>query len=594
MCGIIAYIGKKDAYSSIINGLKKLEYRGYDSSGIALMNGQLSLHKKKGDVQVLESYMSGKSRCGNIGLGHTRWATHGIPSDSNAHPHQSTSRRFTIVHNGIIENFTSLKNMLVNEGFTFQSDTDSEVLVQLIEWHQKKYNLNTHQAITRSLDLVEGSYAFVLFDLNNPDQLWACRKQSPLVIGIGKKENFIASDILAFNQEIEQVIYLPEETLAHFDDQGNYSLFDNNLTPIEPQISRIKKSVFSNSKDGYESFMLKEIFEQPKAIENLISKLETTNLKPNYRKIIITACGTSWHSGYLAKRLIESQCRIHVSLHLSSEYRHSQPIINEDDLMIAISQSGETADTIAALEMAKAKNCPTLGIVNVKQSTIDRMCDQSFYLNVGPEIGVASTKAFTGQYVSILHVVSSLLKAQGNASNEVIDTSILNISDSLQEALDRIDVLKISRKLENAKSTIFLGRGMMHPIALEGALKLKEISYIHAEGFAAGELKHGPIALIDHNMPVIALCHNDRHLPKMISNVQEVKARGGIIIMIKTDDVQIPPNLADVTLSLPNADELIAPIIFNLPLQLIAHQVSKAKNLNVDRPRNLAKSVTVE
>lgn len=594
MCGIMAYIGKKQAYPILIDGLKKLEYRGYDSSGVALMNGSLSLLKKEGKVSELEAFTSGKKTDGNIGLGHTRWATHGIPSDINAHPHQSESGRLTIVHNGIIENHDALKNTLLENGMQFQSDTDTEVLVQLIEWIQKKYQLSTLSALARSLEMVEGSFALVLFDLYNPTKLWAARRQSPLVVGIGDTDLYVSSDAMPLAKYVDDVVYVDNDIVIEMNDNGELHFLDLQLLPVSQDVIQINQEEMTCDKAGFDSFMLKEIYEQPDATARLLESNTDINLLMDFDRIIFTACGTSWHSGLIAEYLIEKYARINVEVEYASEFRYRNPVLSSRDLVIGISQSGETADTIAALELAKENGCQTMALVNVENSTISRLVDQFIYLNAGPEIGVASTKAFTNQLVAILKLVDKLMVKKNPQFSNLLNKELDRLPQLMEVTLKRLWTDKVAEMISHHSNALFLGRGVMYPIALEGALKLKEISYIHAEGYPAGEMKHGPIALIDDQMPVIAICNNDQHLSKILSNIEEVKARKAKIIIIKSKSVDLPNGLADLVIETPDCHELIAPIIQNLPLQLIAYNAATLLNLDVDKPRNLAKSVTVE
>ncbi len=592
MCGIMAYIGKKQAYPILLDGLKKLEYRGYDSSGVAIMNGSLSLLKKEGKVEALEAFAIDKKTEGNIGLGHTRWATHGVPSDINAHPHQSQSGRLTIVHNGIIENHDSLKEMLIGNGFVFQSDTDTEVLVQLIEWFQVKYKVSTRSALARALEIVDGSFAVVLFDLYEPKKLWAARRQSPLVLGVGNGECLIASDTMPIASYLDKVIYVESDLIIEMNDEGDYTFFDLELKEVKQLIHMITDKSFVADKGNFDSYMLKEIYEQPHTVANLVADKSELNLDFDIDRIIITACGTSWHSALIAEYLIEKFARVNVEVEYASEFRYRYPVLSNRDLVIGISQSGETADTIAALEMTIAAGCHTMAFVNVENSTIDRIVDQSIYLKAGTEIGVASTKAFTNQLTAINYLVAQLILKSETAVN--CDFNNTKLESLIRETLEKTDIANVAEMIALSKNALFLGRGTMYPVALEGALKLKEISYIHAEGYPAGEMKHGPIALIDEAMPVIALCPNDEHLPKTLSNIQEVKARKGKVIIVKTTDVELPEGLADYTIDVPVCTEAEAPIIMNIPLQLLAYQVATNLSLDVDKPRNLAKSVTVE
>ncbi len=594
MCGIMAYIGKKQAYPILLDGLKKLEYRGYDSSGVAVMNGSLSLLKKEGKVSALETFAADKKTEGNIGLGHTRWATHGEPSDLNAHPHQSQSKRLTIVHNGIIENHGPLKKMLQEYGFDFQSDTDTEVLVQLVEWLQTKYSIATRAALARALEMVEGSFAIVLFDLYEPAKLWAARRQSPLVLGLGDGECLISSDAMPLAKYLEEVVYVENDIIIEMTDNGENTFYNLKLKEVDQPIVRISQEELISEKEGYDSFMLKEIYEQPRAIARLLKSQSKIDLVKNYDRIIFTACGTSWHSGLIAEYIIEKFGRINVEVEYASEFRYRNPVLSDRDLVIGISQSGETADTIAALEMAKESGCQTMALVNVKNSTIARLVDQIIFLDAGPEIGVASTKAFTNQLVGILSLLRALLSKSNPTLSEEIKNEINKLPLLVEDTLMNFRSYEVSCALQYYSSALFLGRGTMYPVALEGALKLKEISYIHAEGYPAGEMKHGPIALIDEYMPVIAICNNDEHLSKILSNVQEVKARQGVVIIIKSKSTVIPEGLADYVVETPDCHEILAPIIQNLPLQIISYQVATKLGLDVDKPRNLAKSVTVE
>lgn len=590
----MAYIGKKQAYPILLDGLKKLEYRGYDSSGVAIMNGSLSLLKKEGNVSALENYSIDKKTSGNIGLGHTRWATHGEPSDLNAHPHQSQSCRYTMVHNGIIENHEPLKKMLQKHGFQFQSDTDTEVFVQLIEWFQSQYSLSTRTALARALEVVEGSFAIVLFDLYSPTKLWAARRQSPLVIGLADNECYIASDSMPLVSSVEEVIYIENNLIVEMNDIGDYDIFDLDLNEQGHEITTISKESLAFSKGDYESYMLKEIYEQPSRVSDFIKRELPVEIPENFDRIVITACGSSWHTGLIAEYLFEQYARIQVEVEYASEFRYRNPILSERDLVIGISQSGETADTMAALEMAKEAGCKTMALVNVSSSSIARLVDQHIDIMAGPEIGVASTKAFTNQLIAIYKLLHKFLEIRNPNLAMEIQLELGHISNILHQTISEIDLKSIAEIISTHKNALFLGRGTMYPIALEGALKLKEISYIHAEGYPAGEMKHGPIALIDEQMPVIAVCNNDRHLQKILSNIQEVKARKAIVIIVKHKGVIIPDGLADYIIETPNCHEILSPIVQNIPLQLIAYYAASKLNLDVDKPRNLAKSVTVE
>lgn len=594
MCGIMAYIGKKEAYPILLKGLKKLEYRGYDSSGVAIMNGSLSLLKKEGKVKELEAFAKNKKTAGNIGIGHTRWATHGIPSDYNAHPHQSQSKQLSIVHNGIIENHTELRKFLTKDGFTFQSDTDTEVLVQLVEWLKNKYILSTKEALARALEMVEGSFAIVLFDINNPTKLYSARRQSPLAIGLGDGCVYLSSDAIPLSDYTSDVIYIEDDIIVELDDQGQYDFCDLNLNSVEQEIDQIDFNSEQTEKGDFDSFMLKEIHEQPVKAQELIDKPFDYSFDFDIDRIVITACGSSWHSGLIAEYLIEKYARINVEVEYASEFRYRHPVLSSRDLVIGISQSGETADTIAALELAKENNCKTLAFVNTENSTISRLVDQSFQIHAGSEIGVASTKAFTNQVIVLTKFLVSILQKSDPLKGMQLNKALLTLPNQLDELLATIDVEEVAQLVSGYDQALFLGRGVMFPIALEGALKLKEISYIHADGYAAGEMKHGPIALVDEALPIIAFCNNDEHLPKVLSNIQEVKARSGIIIIIKSEDVVLPVDLADYVIETPASHSAIAPIVQNIPLQLLAYKVASILGLDVDRPRNLAKSVTVE
>lgn len=590
----MAYIGKQEAYPILIKGLKKLEYRGYDSSGVAIMNGSLSLLKKEGKVNDLETFAQNKKTDGNIGIGHTRWATHGIPSDYNAHPHQSQSEKLSIVHNGIIENHEQLRKMLMTDGYTFQSETDTEVLVQLIEWLKDKYKLSTKEALARALETVEGSFAIVLFDKENPTKLLAARRQSPLALGIGNDCTYISSDAMPISDYTSKVIYLEDDIIVELDDNGNYSFCDLDLDIYQQDISLINYKSQDTSKGDFDSYMLKEINEQPVTSKALIDSEIDFSLDSDINRIVITACGSSWHSGLIAEYLIEKYARINVEVEYASEFRYRCPVLSSKDLVIGISQSGETADTIAALKLAKSNNCKTLAFVNAENCTISRIVDQSFLLHAGAEIGVASTKAFTNQVIALIKMLNSALGKKDPVLAIEFSEALDNLPGLIADLLANVNVDEVANLMSQYEHALFLGRGCMYPVALEGALKLKEISYINAGAYAAGEMKHGPIALIDENLPVIAFCNNDEHLPKVLSNIQEVKARNGIIIIIKSEDVKLPNDLADYVIETPACHSLVAPIVQNIPMQLLAYKVASNLELDVDRPRNLAKSVTVE
>lgn len=612
MCGIVAYIGKKEAFPILIKGLKRLEYRGYDSAGIALLNGDLHVYKKAGKVTDLEEYTKDKELGATIGMGHTRWATHGVPNDCNAHPHLSHSGNIAIIHNGIIENYASLKEELVKRGYEFHSDTDTEVLANLIEEIQKQEKCPLEEAVRIALNEVIGAYAIVVMDHKDPDTLIAARKGSPMVLGIGEEEFFVASDASPIIEYTKNVIYLDDKEYAVVRRDGHYMI--KTLGNIEKShaIQKLEMSLEMIEKGGFEHFMLKEIYEQPKAIEDsfrgrmnaldgwirLGGVNEFTNRIDKAKRFIITACGTSYHSGLLAEYLIEELARVPVEVEYASEFRYRNPIINETDVVIAISQSGETADTLAAIEMAKDRQALIYGICNVIGSSIARASHAGSYTHAGPEIGVASTKAFSTQ-VSIL----TLLALQIAQSKGTISTSKLRqILYELEQIPAKIEeTLKLDSQIQelaaiykDATNFLYLGRGCNFPVALEGALKLKEISYIHAEGYPAAEMKHGPIALIDEEMPVVFLATNVSAYEKIVSNIQEVKARKGkIIAIVNKGDTQIR-KLADHIIEVPETEEVLSPLVTIVPLQLLAYHIAILRGCNVDQPRNLAKSVTVE
>jgi glutamine---fructose-6-phosphate transaminase (isomerizing) len=612
MCGIVAYIGSKEAYPILLKGLKRLEYRGYDSAGVALLNGTLSTYKKAGKVSELEKVTEGVNLAATIGIGHTRWATHGEPNDTNAHPHVSNSGNLAIIHNGIIENYGTLKEFLLKRGYIFHSDTDTEVLVNLIEEVKKEENVPLEEAVRIALNEVVGAYAIVIIDKNDPDKLIAARKGSPMVLGIGDGEFFIASDASPIIEYTNNVIYLDDQefVVAHRDGHMVIKTLGN----IEKShaIQKLEMNLEQIEKGGFEHFMLKEIYEQPKAIADCLRgrmnaqqgwiKLgglnEYVNRIDKAKRFIITACGTSWHSGMIAEYLIEDLARVPVEVEYASEFRYRNPIINETDVVIAISQSGETADTLAAIELAKDRQALIYGICNVIGSSIARMSHAGSYTHAGPEIGVASTKAFSTQ-ISILTLIALQVAQQKGTITTSRLHSILyefeNIPKKIEEALKLDSQIKeLAAIYKDAKNFLYLGRGYNFPVALEGALKLKEISYIHAEGYPAAEMKHGPIALIDEEMPVVFLATNQSAYEKIVSNVQEVKARKGkIIAVVNKGDTQIR-DLADHVIEVPETEEVLSPLITIVPLQLLAYHIAILRGCNVDQPRNLAKSVTVE
>lgn len=598
MCGIIGYLGNREVKDLIINGLKKLEYRGYDSAGICVINNKkLIVLKDKGKISELEKQKEFKNLNGNLGIGHNRWATHGEPNKINAHPHLDCKNEIAIVHNGIIENYHALKELLIKENHKFVSETDSEVLAHLIE---KFYNNDIEEAVLKALKLVEGTFGLAVVK-NNEEKIIAARRGSPLIIGLGENENFIASDTTAILSYTKKVIYLHDNEFAIVKRNScKIKNLDGKL--IDKKIHKIKWTIDQIEKKGFKHFMLKEIFEQPEAIQNTFrgrikdGKVKLTiNIPEKLKRIIITACGTSWHSALIGKYLIEKITKIPVEVDYASEFRYRNPIINENDLIIVISQSGETADTLAALRLAKEKNVKTLGIINVVGSTISREVDSGIYIHAGPEIGVASTKAFTSQIATLI-LLSLYIKQD---KNEKLDNELLNelitIPDKIKIVLkDSYKIRELAKKFHDNKNFLYLGRGINFPVALEGALKLKEISYVHAEGYPAAEMKHGPIALIDQNMPVVFVSPYDSTYEKILSNMQEVKARkGNIIALINKDDKKID-ELTKNVINVPIMREELSSIINIIPLQLLAYHIADLKNIDVDKPRNLAKSVTVE
>lgn len=611
MCGIVGYIGHREAWPLIIKGLHRLEYRGYDSAGVALLNGDLRIYKKAGKVSELESFAEHKDLGGHIGMGHTRWATHGAPSDKNSHPHTSGDERLAIIHNGIIENYATLKEELISEGHEFRSDTDTEVLIHLIEHIQKKTNLELREAVRVALNEVVGAYAIVVMSKDEPDQLIAARKGSPMVIGVGKDEYFIASDASPIIEYTKNVIYLNDNEIAYLKrDELLIKSLDNVVKT--PYVQELELKLEMLEKGGYEHFMLKEIYEQPRSIKDCMRgriypdegvvqlggiKEYAEKLK-NIDRIIIVACGTSWHAGLVGEYLIEEFARVPVEVEYASEFRYRNPIITEKDIVIAISQSGETADTMAAIELAKEKGATIFGICNVVGSSIPRLTHAGVYTHAGPEIGVASTKAFTAQ-VTVLTLMAFYIAQQKGTISQSKLIGLLSELDQIPALVEKClqaneGILKIAETFKNTSNCLFLGRGSGFPVALEGALKLKEISYIHAEGYPAAEMKHGPIALIDEEMPVIFIATKNSSYEKVISNIQEVKARKGVVIAIVTEgDVDVK-KMADYTIEIPDADEAFLPILATIPLQLLAYHIAVLRGCNVDQPRNLAKSVTVE
>jgi glucosamine--fructose-6-phosphate aminotransferase (isomerizing) len=612
MCGIVAYVGHREAYPVILKGLKRLEYRGYDSAGVALLdNNGLSVYKKKGKVAELEDSLTGKALPAKIGIGHTRWATHGEPSDRNAHPHLSASGKLAMIHNGIIENYSQLKKELISKGYHFHSDTDTEVLLNFIEDIQVNNNCPLEEAVRIALKRIVGAYVIVLLDRDTPDTLIAARKGSPLVIGIGKNEHFLASDASPIIEYTKEVVYVNDYELAILkpDELVLKNLGNENLTPY---IQKLDMELSAIEKGGYDHFMLKEIFEQPQTIYDclrgrldaekgtIVMRGVENHLEHlmNANRIIMVACGTSWHAGLVAEYVFEELCRIPVEVEYASEFRYRNPVIHKGDIIVAISQSGETADTLVAIEKAKEQGALIFGVLNVVGSSIARASHSGAYTHAGPEIGVASTKAFTAQLTVLMMVALKIAAAKGSISPERyihLLNELHEVPDKVETALKLNDHIKaIAAKYADTHDVLYLGRGYNFPVALEGALKLKEISYIHAEGYPAAEMKHGPIALVDETLPVIFVATRDSYHEKIVSNIQEIKARKGKVIAIVTEGDDMISALADDIIEVPAADELVAPIINVIPLQLLAYYIGVHKNLDVDKPRNLAKSVTVE
>ncbi len=614
MCGIVGYIGDKEAYPILINGLRRLEYRGYDSAGIAIVGEKTKIFKKKGKVNALADLVKNNDVSGHIGIGHTRWATHGEPNDVNAHPHTSKNGKFTVIHNGIIENYTRLKNRLEDRNYTFKSKTDTEVLANLIEYIYIKAagEIDAEQAVRLALSKVIGAYGIVVIAQDEPDKLIAARKGSPLVIGIGEGEYFIASDATPIIEYTNSVIYLNNDNVAVI--KKNELTLKNivNNDTLELSIHKLTMDIGSIEKNGFDHFMLKEIFEQPRSILDTfrgrvaadLSEIRLGGLHDsmpqliNAKRILIIACGTSWHAGLVGEYLIETFARIPVEVEYGSEFRYRNPVIYKDDVVIAISQSGETADTLAAINIAKNAGATVLGICNVVGASIPRETDAGVYTHAGPEIGVASTKAFTAQ-VTVLTMIAFILGKERNFINDTnyknLIQSLVDVPDKIKEILELDDkIKKIAELYKNATNFLYLGRGYLFPVALEGALKLKEISYIHAEGYPAAEMKHGPIALIDKNMPVVVVATKDKSYEKIVSNIQEVKARNGVVIAVVTKGDTVIKNMADHVLEVPETDEALAPLLTVIPLQLLSYHIAVMRGCNVDQPRNLAKSVTVE
>ena len=620
MCGIVGYIGKRKAYPILIKGLHRLEYRGYDSAGVALINGQgqLNVYKAKGKVSELEAYAADKDTGGCIGIAHTRWATHGEPNTVNAHPHYSESENLAIIHNGIIENYAVLKAGLQQEGYTFKSETDTEVLVQLIEYTQLNRQVDLKTAVQLALQQVIGAYAIAVLDKRQPDTLVAARKGSPLVVGIGEEEYFIASDATPIVEYTDKVIYVEDEEVVKLSTKGQSTedkgIDISTINGVEktPEIKRLELSLSQLEKGGYPHFMLKEIFEQPRTLTDsmrgrinvrqdniaLSGFIDNKERFLNAKRIIITACGTSWHAGLIAMYAIEEFAQIPVEVEYSSEFRYRKPVINKDDVVVAISQSGETADTLAAIQLAKSKGAFIFSICNVVGASIPRVSDSGCYTHVGPEIGVASTKAFTAQVTALTMLALCIGREKGTMSEDhylAVVRELGQIPDKISRVLEQdARIADFAKTFTYAQNFIYLGRGYNYPVAMEGALKLKEISYIHAEGYPAAEMKHGPIALISQEMPVVVVAPRCGTYEKVVSNIQEIKARKGRVIAIVTEGDELVSKIADYVIEVPETEECLTPLLTVIPLQLLAYHIAVVKGCDVDQPRNLAKSVTVE
>lgn len=611
MCGIVGYIGNKQAYPILINGLKRLEYRGYDSAGISLLDKDVKIFKKKGKVSDLEKHVLNEDITGNIGIGHTRWATHGEPNDINAHPHISMNGHFTLIHNGIIENYGRLKERLMDRGYEFKTDTDTEVLANLIEYIYIKGQVSAEIAVRLALSKVVGAYGLAIICKDEPDKLIAARKGSPLVIGVGEGEYYIASDATPIVEHTKSVIYLNDDDVAILGHDG-MTLKTIKNDKLEPKVQQVDLDIGEIEKNGFDHFMLKEIFEQPRSILDTFRGRVSLDKEEIHlgglhhvldklihaKRIIIIGCGTSWHAGLVGEYLIEDLARIPVEVEYASEFRYRNPIINEDDVVIAISQSGETADTLAAIKLAKQAGATVLGICNVVGSSIPRETDAGVYTHAGPEIGVASTKAFTAQVTVLAMIAMTLGKERKQISKKDFAELIHELND-VPAKIEKIlthnnDYLEVSKLYKDVTNFLYLGRGYLFPVALEGALKLKEISYIHAEGYPAAEMKHGPIALIDEKMPVVVLATKDKSYEKIVNNIQEVKARKGIVIAIVNEGDKVIRNMADHVLEIPEAKEELSALLTVIPLQLLSYHIAVLRSCNVDQPRNLAKSVTVE
>lgn len=614
MCGIVGYIGKRDAYPVLIKGLHRLEYRGYDSAGVALINpeGRLNVYKAKGKVAELEAYAQDKDIRGTIGIAHTRWATHGEPSTVNAHPHYSESEELAIIHNGIIENYSVLKQGLQQHGYTFKSATDTEVLVQLIEYTKRTDNVDLKTAVQLALNQVVGAYAIAVLDRSNPDVLVAARKGSPLVVGIGKDEYFLASDATPIVEYTDRVVYINDEEVVTLERGKELDITTIGNVRKTPEIKKLELTLSQLEKGGYPHFMLKEIYEQPRTLADSMRgrvNVDQNNIAisgfidnkerfVNAKRIIITACGTSWHAGLIAMYAMEEFAQVPVEVEYSSEFRYRKPVINKDDVVIAISQSGETADTLAAIQLAKAKGAFIFSICNVVGASIPRVSDSGCYTHVGPEIGVASTKAFTAQVTALTMLALCIGRAKGTMDEgqylRVVHELAL-IPDKIAKVLEQDkQIADFAKTFTYAQNFIYLGRGYNYPVAMEGALKLKEISYIHAEGYPAAEMKHGPIALISQEMPVVVVAPHCGTYEKVVSNIQEIKARKGRVISVVTEGDVLVSNMSDFTITVPETEECLTPLLTVIPLQLLAYHIAVVKGCDVDQPRNLAKSVTVE
>ena len=614
MCGIVGYLGEREAYPILIKGLKRLEYRGYDSSGVAIHNNKsIDLFKCKGKVVDLENHVGNSSTTGGVGIGHTRWATHGEPNDVNAHPHFSQSENLVMIHNGIIENYDVIKKQLISRGYNFKSDTDTEVFINLIEDIQKSANLKLGEAVRIALKKVVGAYAITILDKSNPNILIAAKKSSPLVVGVGKGEFFIASDATPIVEYTKNVVYLEDGQIVILKKGKDLKIVNIEDVQQTPYVQELDLQLEELEKGGYDHFMLKEIYEQPRSInDSLRGRLDVKKgavtlggIKDyeqkftNAQRLIIVACGTSWHAGLVGEYLFEELARIPVEVEYASEFRYRNPIVNENDIVLAISQSGETADTLAALELAKSKGATILGICNVVGSTISRLTDAGSYTHAGPEIGVASTKAFTAQVTLLTLMALKIGRKKGTIMESrfrLIISALDSIPNQVEQLLETCNdqVKYIADQFKDARNFLYLGRGVNFPVALEGALKLKEISYIHAEGYPAAEMKHGPIALIDEEMPMVVIATKDASYEKVVSNIQEAKARKGIVIAVVTEgDTQVK-EIADYTIEIPATNDLLVPLLATIPLQLLSYHIAVMRGCNVDQPRNLAKSVTVE